>query len=91
MTESELIKALSEAATQEVGGDSAMTTLEVADALGVSTAVARRQLHKLMRDGRLDCVRVRRRDHLTPMVRIVTAYRLKESTDERRAESEPAA
>ena len=84
MSERELLEALRAATrTAEPGGEAAgaMTTAELADETGWSTARVRRGLKALKRAGRLETVYVRR-EALDDSMRPTPAYRIVEAEAE---------
>ena len=75
VTQSELIAALQAAMEQPDDPEGAVTTAELAEQLGWHVVKVRDELGKLDRAGRLECVKVIRRD-ITGRVGNRPAYRL---------------
>lgn len=76
ITEAEVIQALEEAFARSEDGESAVTTVELVGATGKTTNCVREGLKRLMKEGRLECVRVPRLT-LDGRTHPVPGYRLK--------------
>jgi DNA-binding Lrp family transcriptional regulator len=75
ITESELLDAIRAATTDDDGPTDAMTGPELALAMGITDSPMRTRLRRLMKDGVIECVKVKRTS-IAGVSLTVPAYRL---------------